>query len=377
VPTVTLTDISLRSLKPVPGKRITYLDRSLKGFGVMLTPAGHASFVLTYGPDRKRIKLGDVGVVSLKSARDAARNALAGHQLGLGEKETRGPTYEKALAEFIANSEKRNKPRTTRDYRRLLTRHFTAWNKRTLDELSPQEVQRRVDRIEADAERRHAYDALKVFSNWAVRRHYTDRPLTARMDAPLKGGARDRILTDDELKAVWHACDGADHFSRIIRLCILTGQRRSEIGSLRAEYIRDGSISFPSELIKNGREHVFPIGPMTQALLAPLPSSGYLFPARKTWRSRGTVYNAWNKDKPRLDKRSGVSGWVIHDCRRTFSSSWARLGIPIEVTEKYINHVSGKHSGVQAIYNRFDYLQPMRDAVERYEKWLYDLIATG
>jgi integrase len=212
---------------------------------------------------------------------------------------------------------------------------------------------------------------------WAERRRYLDRPLTDRIDVPKKGSSRKRILSDHELRAIWRACDSDDHFSRIIRLCILTGQRRSEIAHLERDMIRGDTIAFPANLIgnKNSQEHVFPIGPMAQAILAELPTEGRLFPARKTWRGVGTVYNAWNKDKPKLDARSGVTGWVIHDLRRTFSSNWARLEIPIEVTEKYINHISGKQSGVQGIYNRHSYSDQMKRACAQWERFLSELVA--
>jgi integrase len=151
-------------------------------------------------------------------------------------------------------------------------------------------------------------------------------------------------------------------FGHIVRLCILSGQRRSEIAQLAWEMIDQDAqlITLPSGLTKNGRQHTFPYGPMTVAILKELPTkAGHLFPARKTWRGKGTVYCAWNKDKPKLDVKSGTSGWVLHDLRRTFSSSWAALGIRLEVTEKYINHISGSTTGVAGIYNR---LVSARDA---------------
>ena len=176
-------------------------------------PTGHASYVLTYGPDRRRIKLGDVGVVKLADAQEQARQRLSRYQPGI-EKETGSPTFETARDEFLAaKRENGNKDRTIKDYIRLLTRHFSAWNKLRLDELSSQELQRRIDRIHVASERRHAYDAIKVFMRWADRRHYVDRPLTDRMDAPPKGKFRKRILSDDELRAVWRDCNGGDHFS--------------------------------------------------------------------------------------------------------------------------------------------------------------------
>jgi integrase len=379
IPAISLTDLAVRHLKPAEGKRITYLDKSLKGFGVMVTPSGHASFVLTYGPDRRRIKLGDVGIVKLADARAEARTRLSRYQLGL-EKETGSPKFETARSEFLATSvQKGNKARTTKDYTRLLTRHFSGWNNLRLDAITAHDLERRIARITAASERRHAYDAIKVFMRWAERRHYIDRALTDRIDAPAKGRSRNRILTDDELRAVWLATVGSDHFSRIIRLCILTGQRRSEIAHLERDMIRGDRIAFPAELTgnKNSQEHIFPIGPMTQAILAELPQEGYLFPARKTWRGGGTVYNAWNKDKPSLDADSAVTGWVIHDLRRTLRSKWAELGISREVAERYINHISGVHSGVSGIYDRFSYWQPMEQACATWEGFLSDLIARG
>lgn len=129
-------------------------------------------------------------------------------------------------------------------------------------------------------------------------------------------------------------------------------------------------------MTKNGREHIFPVGAITQDILKGLPKQGYLFPARKTWRAGGTVYNAWNKDKPRLDKASGVTGWVLHDLRRSLVSSWAALGIRLEVTEKYVNHVSGAHGGIQGIYLRHSFLPEMREAVGKWEAQLSHLTPT-
>src|SRR5687768_13344215 len=81
VPTIALTDLTVRNLKPVAGKRVTYLDKAIKGFGVRVTDTGQKSFVLTYGEDRKRIKLGDVGIIALKDAREKAKDILAKRQL--------------------------------------------------------------------------------------------------------------------------------------------------------------------------------------------------------------------------------------------------------------------------------------------------------
>jgi Arm DNA-binding domain len=118
IPTISLTDLTVRHLKAAEGKRITYLDKSLKGFGVMVMPSGHASYVLTYGPERRRVKLGDVGIVRLADARSQARQRLSRFQLGQ-EKETGSPTFETARDEFLAakreNGNNLERSRTTPD----------------------------------------------------------------------------------------------------------------------------------------------------------------------------------------------------------------------------------------------------------------------
>jgi len=176
-------------------------------------------------------------------------------------------------------------------------------------------------------------------------------------------------LIDTELKSVWQACDGLGMFGNITRLCVLLGQRHSEISHLEWIWINEDNktITLPPEITKNGRQHTLPYGEMTAAVLATIPKGKYLFPARKTWRKGGTVYNAWNKDKPKLDTASGVADWVIHDLRRTFVSSWAAIGIRLEVTEKYINHISGTHGGIVGVYQRHTFMPEMREAVRKWE----------
>ena len=376
MPPVTLTDVTLRTLKPVPGRQVTYTDKSLKGFGVRVTPAGHASYVLVMGANRQRIKLGDVGIIRLAEARAKARTLLAEKQLGV-HRAASSPMYKSALDTFLETAEKRCKPRTVRDYRRLLTRHGFGLEK--LDDITSREIQKKLDKLgEVAGEQAHAHAAFQIFFRFCVRRHFLDRNPMERVERPTKTHSRDRILTCDELAQVWNASEGM--FGAIIRLCILLGQRRSEIAQIRWDWLDGDLLTFPADVTKNKRRHSFPIGPMAEAIINEQPrcdDTPYIFPARKTWRQKSSVYNAWGKDKPKLDERSGVTDWVIHDLRRTLVSNWAALGVRIEVTEKYINHISGTTGGLVGIYNRYPYLEEMRDAVRRYEDWLQSLLAQG
>ena len=370
MPVITLTDISLRNLKPAAGRQVTYFDKSLRGFGVRVGSEA-MTYVLVYGPNRTRVKLGEVGILKLAEARSKARTILAERQLGVYRPQGQ-ETYQAALDAFLKGSRAKNRPRTLRDYTRLLGRHGFGAEK--LSDISPRDVQKKLDALAGTpGEQAHAQTALKIFFGFCVRRHFLDQSPMLRVESPTRQASRSRVLTDKELAGVWSACAGM--FGDIVRLCILTGQRRSEIAQLQAAMIEDGCIRLPPTLTKNNREHVFPIGKLAHEIIAGLPKEGYLFPARREGRrGSATVFNSWTKEKAALDTRSGVTGWVLHDLRRTLVSAWAALGIRQEVTEKYINHVSGTQAGIVAVYQRHTFMPEMREAVESWEDHLAALL---
>jgi integrase len=373
MPTVALTDRTLPHLKPVPGKQVIYGDRSLKGFGVRVSGAGQMSYVLTYGANRQRIKLGDVGIVKLAEAREKARTILAERQLGMRQASGR-ETYERALDLFLEAARAKNRERTVRDYTRLLTSHGFGAEK--LGDISARDIHRKLDRLaDRPGEQAHALAALKIFFRFCLRRHLLDATPMERFEPSKRMASRERVLSEAELKKVWRACEGMGIFGKIVKLCILLGQRRSEVAHLEWSWINEDekTITLPATLTKNRREHTFPYSDTTAAILSTIPKGKYLFPARKTWRKGSTVYNAWNKDKPRLDAASGVTDWVLHDLRRTFVSSWAALGTRLEVTEKYVNHISGSHGGIVGVYQRHSFLPEMRNAVIAWEAKLSSL----
>jgi integrase len=191
--------------------------------------------------------------------------------------------------------------------------------------------------------------------------------LAARKMAP-----RVRVLSEAELRAIWNACEAT--FGTIVRLLILTGQRRGEIAALQPSFISDDAVTLPARLCKNNREHTFPIGPMTRTLLAPViitTETALLFPAR----GKPTMpFNGWGKCKAQLDKKSGVANWTLHDLRRTFATQLAALGTPIHVTERLLNHISGTQSGIVAVYQRHTYMDEMRAAVMAWEARLADIV---
>ena len=213
-----------------------------------------------------------------------------------------------------------------------------------------------------------------------MRQHWLDRSPCERMTLPNRPATRDRLLADNEIKAVWNAAEAFGFpFGTIIQLCILTGQRRSEIARLRRDYLDLNAkiVTLPPEETKNSRQHAFPLGAMAAAIIEKLDhSSPHLFPARREFRS-GTpafVYNAWSKDKRNFDLTCAIPHWTLHDLRRTFSTNLAALNTPPHVLERLLNHSAGTISGVSAIYNRFRYIDEMRAAMELWEAKLTRLL---
>jgi integrase len=186
--------------------------------------------------------------------------------------------------------------------------------------------------------------------------------------------SRTRILTENELTSIWHRAEEVGYpYGVLIKLLILTGQRRGEIVGLRRSWISKDTITFPVGFCKNKREHVIPLGAMARSIVDGIPNDGELL-----FRARGqtdTTFSGWSKAKAQFDEPLSIAPYTLHDLRRTYSSQMAALGTPIHVTEKLLNHVSGTLSGVAGVYNRYSYATEMRSAIEAYETRLLALIS--
>jgi integrase len=364
-------------LKPPQEGQVAYMDDALPGFGVRISKGGSKTFILVNGRDRRRITIGRYPIISLAEARTQAKRLLA--EKTLGHDFERSFAFEDALAQFLDHCAETKRPLTTRDYKRLLTSHF-PFGRTPLGDITPREILRHIDRLSSTpAEQSHSLVALKIFMSWCIKRHLISRNPCDGMLAE-KMRARERVLSDDELKKVFSvALKGQDNFSRIVALLILTGQRRGETAALKWQYIneQEHTIVLPSNLTKNRRAHTFPYGPLAASVLHSAPLAGdFVFPAaRDHVRGKPTsIFNGWGKCKDELDRRCGVSNWTLHDLRRTFATNMAALGVRIEVTEKLLNHVSGSFGGIVGVYQRHSYMDEMRAAVAAWEARLTVLL---
>lgn len=357
-----LTDITIRSLKAPATGAVVFSDDLIAGFGVRVSEGGTKSFVLTYGPRRTRETLGRVGIITLADARDAAKKRLAGYTLG--KDKPRAITWTKAKEEYFKEQAGKLRATTATDYRYILDRHF-RYGEQKLHTLSQADIEKSLGRLtHSPSTEQRAFVVLRAFLAWAGRKHYFERNPMERMEAPHPYVPRERVLSDDELARVWRAA-GDDTFGRIVKLLILTGQRRGEITKLTGAMVSADTISIPAWLAKNDREHTIPLGVMAKALLRPaVEKDAHFFPAL----GKKTPFNGFSKCKAKLEERAGLADWTLHDLRRTFASGLPALGVSVPVVEKLLNHVSGTFGGIVGVYQRYDYLPEMRAAIARWER---------
>jgi integrase len=368
VPKTILNDIVLRSLAPLPRGQFVAWDSKLSGFGCRVSQGGTKTFILKHR--NRRITLGRYPVLSLADARNEAKRILA--EFTLGRLRPQPMSMQKATGLFIEEKSKSSRPSTVASYERLLEKHFPFTGQ--LTDVSHNDVVHRLNRLKTTpAEYNHALTGGKVFFNWCLKRRLvTENPFFGI--APNARQSRTRVLSDDELRNVWNAAGEAGVFGTIVRLLMLSGQRRGEIAGLKKAYIDAKSriITLPASLTKNGREHSFPYEHLTAELLQAIP--GHDRPYLLSADGRQNSFVGWAKGKRELDKACPMEHWTLHDLRRTYATGLAELGVAPHVIEKLLNHVTGTISGVAAIYNRFKYQDEMRKAIKLWEARLHGLI---
>lgn len=354
-----LTDLTVQKLKDIG----VYWDE-LPGFGIRVGKLRKTWFVM-HGSARLRTTIGQYPGITVA---DARKKALA--LLSTAGPEARAILFPDARQEFLNAQERKLRPRSFYQQKRTLEHYFT-WSK-PLDKITHHDITSRVEELlDTPAQAAHCFKEIRTFFRWCVPRFLKHSPCEG-LKSPFAPVSCDRVLTDAELKAVWFAAkDYGYPFGTIIQLLTLTGARRGEIAAMRAEWIEGDSITLPASITKNGRQHIIPIGPVTQGILATLPKTGFVFPARRS----DQAFSGFGASKEALDDRCKIAPWTLHDLRRTFATNLAALGTPIHVTEKLLNHVSGTTGGLVGIYQRHAYADEMRTAMLAWEKRFSEIIA--
>lgn len=339
-----LTDISIQKLKPTE-KQVVYYDDQLANFGLRVGKRCK-TFVVKVGKNRSIKSIGQYPSTSLKNARIKAKTLLLDTHSTLPN-----TAYSAAIQSFLEEAETRNRPETIRQYRR----HLEAFGSRKkLSDISRAEIKEHL-KLYADKKSAHAHAvaALRVFFNWCIRQELISKhPLAGERLIP--ASPRTRVLTLEELREIY--AYNFPHFSTILKLAILTGQRRSELASIQPDWIGEDTITFPSSITKNKREHTLPLTNTIRDLLADIP-----FKEDGTW-------NGWSNGKRRIDKNVQIPHWQIHDIRRSFSTVMASISVEIHLVEKLLNHSTGTLTPIAQVYNKYSYLPEMEIALKKYER---------
>jgi integrase len=218
--------------------------------------------------------------------------------------------------------------------------------------------------------------SLKTFLRWCVGRAILDQSPAEGVPLPAKEVARDRVLDDHELAQVILAARKiAGPYGGIVELLALTGQRREEIAGLQREELdlAQRVWTLPKSRTKNGKTHVVHLSEQSMAVLKRADQRGpYVFSLLGT-----KPFQEFSRAKRRLDEMSGVTGWCLHDLRRTCVSGMARLGIAPHVADKILNHQSGTISGVAAVYQRHEFFPERRAALDLWGAHLAELMNDG
>jgi len=400
------------------GSRDTFLwDNDVKGFGLKVTPAGGKIYVFQYRIARagqtantpaRRYTIGKHGNLTPEQARSRAKDLSLLVATGIDPREREADELSKKdtakreaeeknrLANELAfdriadiwldhyDIEKGRRPSSLAQASLVIRNHLKPVLGNTpMPHIGRTQLQPIIDAIPAKqkAMRRNVFAYASILFGWALTRGYIPTNPLLSMAKPDAPKARDRVLTDAEVEVIWTASEGLRKpWGHFYRLLLLTGQRKSEVAGLRWEELdcNEDIWTIPANRAKNDKAHIVPLSPPVIAELNELaagtiwPSSGYVLTT-----NRRTSISGFSKAKRVLDQLiaqsqngEALSHWRVHDIRRTVATGLQRLGVRFEVTEAILNHVSGAKGGVAGVYQRHDWKDEKRAALDAWASHL-------
>ena len=384
---IRLTQAAVNALKPA-SKQYDIFDAQVPGFGVRISPGGAKSYCMLYRLHgrSKRVTIGRVEILTLNAARDLAREIAVKARQGIEWKAERrtysdeaepGQDFSSIAANFISHI--RGRLSSAKEAEQMMNRIFISrWGKKKIGEVTRREVVGALDEIGTDSGRsaaNHAFALIRRFFNWCVERGLLSETPCRGLKSPFRNVSRDRVLTKPELQQIWLAAEQMDYpFGFFIQVLMLTGQRRNEVAKLRWSHLDFDKCLWvqPAASNKARRLHIVPLSPSVIELLKSLPRlhEDLVFPAR----GGNNGISGFSKWKHQLDDLSGTSEWRLHDIRRTVTTGMAELKVPYNVADLILNHRSSALSGVAGIYNRHEYLDERREALEKWAKHVSQLV---
>jgi integrase len=406
MPTLRLTDANLHLLiLPDGSDDVFYNDDELRGFKVRVRRDAEGRVRRTWHM-QYRSKTGKQGRASLGSvdkpaqlsatkARQKATELLVSVRAGEDPQKAR-KAVQKARKELLLDCALRylddrrggivgKRPMSKSTYlaaKRCFENHFATLARRPVALITDDEIRKGLRQV---IERHGKVAAIRDKSNlsaffaWAMREGIAKANPTINAQALAENAPRDRVLDDDELRAIWAACKD-DDFGRIIKLLLFTGARRNEIGGLKWDEIdlARGVLTIPGTRTKSRNELRLALPAPALEIIRAVPRRAdrhYLF------GERGGEYSRWGYAKEAIDRRLAEAGhqlkpWTLHDCRRTCRTRLAALGIAPWVAEEVLGHTTHRQ-GVVGTYNRHQYFLEIKDALAQWANALMKIIEGG
>ncbi len=371
-----LTPAEVRDVTPAATSQI-YWDTEQRGFGLLVLPSGEKRYVVQYRVAGRSRRLTFKPGLSLTEARKEAKAKLGDVAKGrdpLAERrrqEGEATNTLKAIVEEYFDREGK-KLRSADDrlaaFERLI---FPVLGARQIDSIKRSEIVRLLDKIEDERGPSMAHVALAFLSrvfNWHASRDDDFLSPVKRGMGRIKPdeNARERVLTDDELRAVWQATEATTGpYGHYVRFLLLTATRRNEAAGMRREELSNGDWIIPAKRMQGGkcmkgkREHVVPLSAAAKAIMDDLPKLGK---GDLVFTTGGHhPISSFSFYKRALDKASGVTGWRQHDLRRTARSLMSRAGVNADIAERCLAHKIG---GIRGTYDRYAYHDEKAHAFE-------------
>jgi integrase len=395
-----LTKGNLATLQLPPDKNdLLVFDDTLVGFGVRIRAGGKRTWVVQYrlGEKQRRLSLGSVERIDPDEARRRARIALSNVNLGVDPQAEKtksralaAATVGRTVESYLSRrAEQRLKPNSLREVQRYLRVHWAPIHETSVHSLSRAAVAARLGEIAAQngpyaANRARA--ALSALYSWAIGEGLADANPVVGTNRAADEVSRDRLLSDDELRLIWREA-GSGEFGAIIRLLVLTGQRREEVGGLMWSELdlERARWTIAAARTKNRLPHDVPLSPPAAEILR----------ARLRGDERDLVFGSgagpfqgWSNAKAALDHRmlealgrkngkAVFKPWRLHDIRRTVATGLGDMGAAPHVIESILNHISGHRSGVAGVYNRAVYAVEKREALDRWAARVVEICANA
>ena len=393
-----LTSKAAEALKPTTSRQ-EIPDGIVSGLYLVVQPSGAKSWALRYRFAGRPSKLtlgrfsptGDGGL-SVSEARSAAGDWL--ERIQRGENPAAAKQAAKAarlegrdkVANLLEHFDKRHlsKLSSRKQVRQLLNKHVVpVWGEMDVTAITRRDVTDIIDQV---AERSGGVTANRVlahirkFMAWCLSRAIIEANPAAGVEKPAQEKSRDRFLSDDEIRWFWQACEEEGQpFGSIFQLLLLTGQRKSEIAEMRDSEVGGGLLHLAADRTKNSHAHDVPLSGTAQAVLSSLhriPSkAGHLFTTTGETPVSG-FDKPTNRVRKRMNKAAGreLPEWRLHDLRTTCATGLARLGVQVRVTEAVLNHISGSGGGIVAVYQRYDYADEKREALDLWAQAVEDIL---